>query len=70
MRAPVTIAGEYRAPRLRHPDRPGQLDIEQSELEIQQRRLELDEQERLELVSEIEEMHEILAARKEKPWAG
>src|SRR5215208_2425068 len=46
------------------------LDIEQSELEIQQRRLELDEQERLELVSEIEEMHEILAARKEKPWAG
>jgi len=48
------------------------LDIEHSELEIQQRRLELDEQERLELVAEIEEMREILGARRsqEKSWAG
>ena len=44
--------------------------IEESELEIQQRRLEMDEQERVELVAEIEEMRELLSVRKEKPWAG
>ena len=44
--------------------------IEESELEIQQRRLELDEQERVELVAEIEEMREVLAARKRQTWAG
>jgi hypothetical protein len=44
--------------------------LEESELEIQQRRLEMDEQERGELLAEIEEMRELLAARKAKPWAG
>jgi hypothetical protein len=46
------------------------LDVERSELEIAQRRLELDEQERLELVHEIEQMREVLAAREDRPWAG
>jgi hypothetical protein len=44
--------------------------LEESELEIQQRRLELDEQERGELLAEVEQMRELLAVRKEKPWAG
>jgi hypothetical protein len=44
--------------------------IEESELEIQQRRLELDEQERGELLAEVEEMRELLAARKGRTWAG
>jgi hypothetical protein len=42
------------------------LDVERSELEIQQRRLELDEQERLELVREIEELRDIAALNKER----
>jgi hypothetical protein len=44
--------------------------IEESELEIQQRRLELDEQERGELLDEVEQLRELLAARKGRPWAG
>ena len=44
--------------------------IEESELEIAQRRLELDEEERLELTKEVEEMRELLASRKGQPWAG
>jgi phosphoglycolate phosphatase-like HAD superfamily hydrolase len=44
--------------------------LEESELEIHQRRLEMDEQERGELLAEIEEMRELLQARKDKPWAG
>lgn len=46
------------------------LDVERSELEIAQRRLALDEQERLELVQEIEQMREVLLAREGRPWAG
>jgi hypothetical protein len=44
--------------------------IEESELEIAKRRLELDEQERVELVAEVEQMRKLLAARKGQPWAG
>jgi hypothetical protein len=44
--------------------------LEESELEIQQRRLEMDEQERGELLAEVEEMRQLLSARKGKPWAG
>ena len=46
--------------------------IEESELEIAQRRLELDEEERLELTKEVEEMRELLASRSSKgqQWAG
>src|SRR5215213_7684132 len=36
------------------------LDVERSELEIAQRRLELDEQERRELVAEMEELREMI----------
>lgn len=38
------------------------LEVEHSELEIQQRRLQLDEQERLELVGELEELREMVEA--------
>src|SRR5918994_4601498 len=41
------------------------LDVERSELEIQQRRLQLDEQERLELVGRLEMLEEALATKKE-----
>jgi hypothetical protein len=41
-----------------------QLDVERSELEIARRRLELDEQERLELMREIEELRDIVEAGK------
>lgn len=45
--------------------------IEESELEIQQRRLELDEEERGDLLREVEELRELLATRKkDRPWAG
>jgi hypothetical protein len=40
------------------------LDVERSELEIAQRRLELDEEERRELVKEIEELREVAAMNK------
>jgi hypothetical protein len=42
------------------------LDVERSELEIQQRRLELDEEERLELIKEIEELRDLAAMNKER----
>lgn len=38
------------------------LDIDQQELEIAQRRLQLDEQERLELVAELEELRDMVEA--------
>jgi len=41
------------------------LDVERSELEIQQRRLELDEQERRELVVEMEELREMIEISRE-----
>src|SRR5215204_2119791 len=41
------------------------LDVERSELEIQQRRLELDEQERRELVVEMEELREMIEIGRE-----
>ena len=45
------------------------LDVERSELEIAQRRLELDEQERLELVERLEGLEEAIAANREaKRW--
>jgi hypothetical protein len=40
------------------------LDVERSELEIAQRRLELDEQERRELVAEMEELRELVELNK------
>src|SRR3712207_1298431 len=46
------------------------LDVERSELEIAQRRLELDVQERLELVRRLEELEAAVEARKDRPWAG
>jgi hypothetical protein len=42
------------------------LEIEQAELEIHQRRLELDEQERLELVVRLEELKRLEKARKDE----
>jgi hypothetical protein len=42
------------------------LEIEQTELEIHQRRLELDEQERLELVVRLEELERLEKARKDE----
>jgi hypothetical protein len=42
------------------------LEIEQAELEIHQRRLELDEQERLELVVRLEELERLEKARKDE----
>jgi hypothetical protein len=42
------------------------LDVERSELEIAQRRLELDEQERLEVLARIEELEEMEKLRKER----
>jgi hypothetical protein len=39
------------------------LEVEQSELEIAQRRLELDEQERLEVVRRLEELEEAMSTR-------
>jgi hypothetical protein len=44
--------------------------IEESELEIAQRRLELDEEERGALLEEVEQMRELLQTRKGAPWAG
>jgi hypothetical protein len=41
------------------------LDVERSELEIAQRRLELDEQERLELIGRLERVEESLEQRQE-----
>jgi hypothetical protein len=41
------------------------LDVERSELEIQQRRLELDEQERRELVVEMEELRKMIEIGRE-----
>ena len=41
------------------------LDVERSELEIQQRRLELDEQERRELLVEMEELREMIEISRE-----
>jgi hypothetical protein len=41
------------------------LEVEQSELEIAQRRLELDEQERLEVVKRLEELEEAMVTRSE-----
>jgi hypothetical protein len=46
------------------------LDVEHAELEIAQRRLELDEQERTELVQRLEELEAAMEARKDSPWAG
>jgi hypothetical protein len=46
------------------------LDIEQSELDIAKRRLELDEQERLELLSRIEALEETERLRKERSRFG
>ena len=44
------------------------LDVERSELEIAQRRLELDVQERTEIVSRLEELEALLKARKDSRW--
>jgi hypothetical protein len=44
--------------------------LEESELEIAQRRLAMDEQERGDLIAEVEQVRELLAARKGQPWAG
>jgi|SRR5215208_1715247 len=44
------------------------LEVEQSELAIAERRLQLDEQERLELVSRLEELEAALQARKERRY--
>ena len=44
------------------------LDVERSELEIAQRRLELDEQERLEVLQRLEELEALMQARKDRPW--
>src|ERR671911_2031371 len=41
------------------------LDVARSELEIAQRRLELDEQERLELMREVEELRDLAAMNRE-----
>jgi hypothetical protein len=42
------------------------LDVERSELEIQQRRLELDEQERRELLVEMEELRQMVETNNER----
>ncbi len=44
------------------------LDVEQAELEIAQRRLELDVQERTELLGRLEELEALMAARKDNRW--
>ncbi len=44
------------------------LDVERSELEIAQRRLELDVQERTELLQRLEELEQLMAARKDGRW--
>jgi hypothetical protein len=44
------------------------LDVEQAELAIAERRLELDEQERTELLARFEELEQLMAARRERPW--
>ena len=44
------------------------LDVERSELEIAQRRLELDVQERTQIVARLEELEVLVAARKENRW--
>jgi hypothetical protein len=44
------------------------LDVERSELEIAQRRLELDEQERTEILQRLEELEQLMAARKDGRW--
>jgi hypothetical protein len=41
------------------------LEIEQSELEIAQRRLDLDEEERLELIKEIEQLRDLAAMNRQ-----
>jgi hypothetical protein len=46
------------------------LDVEQSELEIQQRRLELDEEERLVLAREMEELRELVEATNDRRGYG
>jgi hypothetical protein len=42
--------------------------VERSELEIAQRRLELDVQERTELVGRLEELELTMEARRDRPW--
>jgi hypothetical protein len=42
------------------------LEVEHAELEISQRRLELDEQERLEVLSRLEQLEEAMATRNEQ----
>jgi hypothetical protein len=44
------------------------LDVERSELEIAERRLALDIQERTELVARLEELEQLMEAKKERPW--
>ena len=44
------------------------LDVERSELEIAERRLELDVQERTELLTRLEELEQLMAARKDGRW--
>jgi hypothetical protein len=44
------------------------LDVERSELEIAERRLALDIQERTELVARLEELEQLVEAKKERPW--
>src|SRR5215207_11091029 len=46
------------------------LDVERSELEIQQRRLELDEQERLELIERLERVEEALKNKERERGYG
>jgi hypothetical protein len=44
------------------------LDVEQAELAIAERRLELDVEERTELLARLEELEQLMAARRERPW--
>jgi hypothetical protein len=44
------------------------LDVDQAELEIAQKRLELDIQERTEIISRLEELEALLEARKGDRW--
>jgi hypothetical protein len=44
------------------------LDVERSELHIAERRLELDVEERLEILSRLEELEALTEARKAQPW--
>ncbi len=44
------------------------LEVEHAELAIAERRLELDEQERLELVERMEQLEQAVQARKDRMW--